>query len=39
MAQAVQQTLLRSQLASNEMQASAWTYGRRTADSMIKNVG
>ena len=33
------QTLLRSQLARNEMQASARTCGRRTADSMIKNVG
>ena len=33
------QTLLRSQLAYNEMQASARTCGRRAADSMIKNVG
>ena len=33
------QTLLRSKMACNEMQASARTCGRRTADSMIKNVG
>ena len=33
------QTLLHSQLACNEMQASARTCGRRAADSMIKNVG
>ena len=33
------QTLLRSQLARNEMQASARTCGRRAADSMIENVG
>ena len=33
------QTLLHSQLACNEMQASARTCGRRTADSMIENVG
>ena len=33
------QTLLRSQLACNEMQASARTCGRRAADSMIENVG
>ena len=33
------QTLLRSQLACNEMQASARTGGRRAADSLIKNVG
>ena len=32
------QTLLRSQLACNEMQASARTSGRRAADSMIENV-
>ena len=33
------QTLLHSQLACNKMQASAQTCGRRTADSMIENVG
>ena len=33
------QTLLRSQMACNEMQASARTCGRRAADSMIENVG
>ena len=33
------QTLLHSQLACNEMQASARTCGRRAADSMIENVG
>ena len=33
------QTLLISQLACNEMQASARTCGRRAADSMIENVG
>ena len=33
------QTLLRSQLACNEMQASPRTCGRRAADSMIENVG
>ena len=33
------QTLLRSQLARNEMQASARTCGRRAADSLIQNVG
>ena len=33
------QTLLRSQIACNEMQASARTCGRRAADSMIENVG
>ena len=33
------QTLLRSQLACNERQASARTCGRRAADSMIENVG
>ena len=33
------QTLLRSQLACNEMQASARTCGRRAADSMIETVG
>ena len=33
------QSKLRSQLARNEMQASARTCGRRAADSMIENVG
>ena len=33
------QTLLHSQLACNEMQASARTCGRRAADSMIENLG
>ena len=33
------QTLLHSQLACNEMQASARTCSRRAADSMIENVG
>ena len=33
------QTLLRSQLACNEMQASARTCDRRAADSMIENEG
>ena len=33
------QTLLRSQMACNETQASARTCGRRSADSMIENVG
>ena len=33
------QTLLRSQMACNEMQASARTCGRRAADIMIENVG
>ena len=33
------QILLHFQLACNEMQASARTCGRRTADSMIENVG
>ena len=33
------QTLLDSQLACNEMQASARTCGRRAADSMIEKVG
>ena len=33
------QTLPRSQLACNEMQASARTCGRRAVDSMIENVG
>ena len=33
------QTLLHSQLACDEMQASARTCGRRAADSMIENVG
>ena len=32
------QTLLCSQMARNEMQASAQTCGRRAADSMIENV-
>ena len=32
------QTLLHSQLACNEMQASAQTCGRSAADSMIQNV-
>ena len=35
----VQRTLLHSQLACNEMQASARTCGRRAADSMIENLG
>ena len=39
MVQTVQQTLLHSQLACNEMQASARTCGRHAADSMIENVG
>ena len=33
------QTLLRSQMACNEMQASAQSCSRRTADSMVENVG
>ena len=33
------QTLLHSQLACNEMQASARTCGWRAADSMIENIG
>ena len=33
------QTLLHSQLACNEMKASARTCGRRAADSIIENVG
>ena len=33
------QTLLRSQLSCNEIQASARTCGRRAADSTIENVG
>ena len=33
------QNLLHSQLACNEMQASARTCGRRAADSIIENVG
>ena len=33
------QTLLRSQMACNEMQASIRTCGRRAADSVIQNVG
>ena len=39
MVRTVRRTLLRSQLACNEMQASARTCGRRAADSMIENVG
>ena len=39
MVRTVRRTLLRSQLACNEMQASARTRGRRAADSMIENVG
>ena len=35
----VRRTLRRSHLACNEMQASVRTCGRRTADSMIENVG
>ena len=35
----VWRTLLHSQLACNEMQALAWTCGRRAADSMIENIG
>ena len=35
----IQFSELRSQLAFNEMQASAQTCGRRAADSMIENVG
>ena len=35
----VRRNLLRSQLACNEMQASARTCGRRAADSMIENAG
>ena len=35
----VWQTMLRSQLAYNEMQALAWTCSRSTADSVIQNVG
>ena len=35
----VRRTLLCSQLAGNEMQASAQTCGRCAADSMIENVG
>ena len=33
------QTLLHSQMACNEMQASARTCGSHTADSIIENVG
>ena len=33
------QTLLHSQLACNEMQASAQTCSRRAADSMLEHVG
>ena len=36
MIRTVRRTLLRSQLACNEMQASARTCGRRAADSMIE---
>ena len=39
MVQTVLRTLLHSQLACNEMQASARTCGRHAADSMIENVG
>ena len=39
MIRTLRRTLLRSQLACNEMQASARTCGRRAADSMIENVG
>ena len=39
MVQTVQWTLLRSQLACNEMQALAQTCGSHAADSMIENVG
>ena len=39
MVRTVQQTLLHSQLACNEMQASARICGRRAADSMVKNIG
>ena len=39
MVRTVRRTLLRFQLACNEMQASARTCGRRAADSMIENVG
>ena len=39
MVRTVRQTLIRSQLACNEIQTSARTCGRRAADSMIKNVG
>ena len=38
MVRTVRRTLLRSQLACYEMQASARTCGRRAADSMIENV-
>ena len=38
MVRTVRRTLLRSQLACNEMQASARTCGRPAADSMIENV-
>ena len=37
MVRTVQRTLLHSQLACNEMQASARTFGRHAADSMIEN--
>ena len=37
MVQTVQRTLLRSQLACNEMRASAQTWSRCAADSMIEN--
>ena len=39
MVRTVRRTLLRSQLARNEMQAPARTCGRRAVDSMIENVG
>ena len=39
MVRAVRRTLLRSQLACDEMQASGRTCGRRAADSIIENGG
>ena len=39
MVRTVRRTLRRSQLACNEMQASARTCGRRAADSMTENLG
>ena len=38
MVRTIRRTLLRSQLACNEMQTSTRTCGRRAADSMIENV-
>ena len=38
MVRTVRRTLLRSQLACNEMQAAARTCGRRAVDSMIEYV-